>query len=357
MQGFPLFAARKRSMLLRMVVLVLPVVFMVTLLSQTVLAQNTFVITDGDDVIVHTSYATDPAEALTEAGIDVDQDEYSATQNEEGGYDITVQRNDAVTVTCGGQTQQVRIEDATVADLLERIGVPTGEGYEISVDLAAQPVDGMQIIVDHHVINQETYTLDIPFEITTVPDPAMPLGHERIITEGIVGQELCTADVEYLNAQEISRIVTSKETVRETQPQVVAVGTGEAVGQKNTWPLIGDDVIVLPSGEVLTYYKTDTFQATAYTQYDDGCNNTTATMTPVRWGVVAVDPRVVPYGTRMFIINSDGTFVYGVGTAEDCGGGIKGKRLDLYMPTLREAYRYGRKDVTVYFLGDANWRF
>ena len=118
MQGFPLFAARKRSMLLRMVVLVLPVVFMVTLLSQTVLAQNTFVITDGDDVIVHTSYATDPAEALTEAGIDVDQDEYSATQNEEGGYDITVQRNDAVTVTCGGQTQQVRIEDATVADLL-----------------------------------------------------------------------------------------------------------------------------------------------------------------------------------------------------------------------------------------------
>ena len=95
MQGFPLFAARKRSMLLRMVVLVLPVVFMVTLLSQTVLAQNTFVITDGDDVIVHTSYATDPAEALTEAGIDVDQDEYSATQNEEGGYDITVQRNDA----------------------------------------------------------------------------------------------------------------------------------------------------------------------------------------------------------------------------------------------------------------------
>ena len=258
MQGFPLFAARKRSMFLRMVVLVLPVVFMVTLLSQTVLAQNTFVITDGDDVIVHTSYATDPAEALTEAGIDVDQDEYSATQNEEGGYDITVQRNDAVTVTCGGQTQQVRIEDATVADLLERIGVPTGEGYEISVDLAAQPVDGMQIIVDHHVINQETYTLDIPFEITTVPDPAMPLGQERIITEGIVGQELCTADVEYLNAQEISRIVTSKETVRETQPQVVAVGTGEAVGQKNSWPLIGDDVIVLPSGEVLTYYKKDT---------------------------------------------------------------------------------------------------
>ena len=357
MQGFPLFAARKRSMLLRLVVLVLPIVFLVTLLSQTVLAQNTFVITDGDAVVVHTSYATDPAQALTEAGIDVDQDEYSVTQNNEGGYDITVQRNDAVTVTYGGQTTQVRIEEDTVADLLSRIGAPTGEGYEISVDLSAQPVDGMQITIDHHVVNQETYTLDIPFEITTVPDPAMPEGQERIITEGIVGQVLCNADVEYLNAQEISRNVTSQETVREMQPQVVAVGTGEAVGQQSGYPLIGEDVIVLPSGEVLTYYKTDTFHATAYTQYDEGCNNTTATMTPVRWGVVAVDPRVIPYGTRMFIVNADGSFVYGVGTAEDCGGGIKGKRLDLYMPTLREAFRYGRKDVTVYFLGDANWRF
>ena len=80
-------------------------------------------------------------------------------------------------------------------------------------------------------------------------------------------------------------------------------------------------------------------------------------MTPVKWGVVAVDPRVVPYGTRMFIMTPDGSIVYGIGTAEDCGGAIKGKRLDLYMPTLREAFRFGRKDVTVYFLGDANWRY
>lgn len=359
MQGFPLFAARKRSILLRLVVLVLPVVFLVTLLSQTVLAQNTFVITDGDAVIVHTSYTEDPAQALDEAGIEVDHDEYSAIQNEDGVYDITVQRNDAVTVNYCGQITRVKIElqDDTVGDLLSRMNIPTGEGYEISQELSSMPVDGMRIAIDHHVVNQETYTLDIPFEITTVPDPAMPLGQERIVTEGIVGQVLCTADVEYLNAQEISRKVTDKDVLRETQPQVVAVGTGEAVGQQSAYPLIGEDVIVLPSGEVLTYYKTDTFLATAYTQYDEGCNNTTATMTPVRWGVVAVDPKVVPYGTRMFIVNSDGSFVYGIGTAEDCGGGIKGKRLDLYMPTLREAFRYGYKDVTVYFLGDANWRF
>ena len=121
--------------------------------------------------------------------------------------------------------------------------------------------------------------------------------------------------------------------------------------------MIGDGVIVLPSGEVLTYYRTDSFVATAYTQYDDGCDSITATQTPVKWGVVAVDPAVVPYGTRMFIMDEDGGFIYGLGTAEDCGTGIDGKRLDLFMHTLSEAFSYGRRSVTVYFLGDANWTY
>ena len=357
MQGFPLFAARKRSMLLRVLVLVLPVVFLVTILSQSVMAQNTFVITDGDEVIVHTSFASDPAAALTEAGIEVDSDEYTTTQTEDGVFDITVERNDAVTVTYGGQTLSVRIEDDTVGELLTRAGIPTGEGYEVSVELTAAPYDGMELTVDHHVVNREVYTLEVPFEVTRIDDPSMPAGDEVIVSEGVVGQVLYTADVEYLNAQEIGRTVIEREVVREMENQVITVGTGEAVGQKRTQPLIGDGVIVLPSGEVLTYYASDTYTATAYTMYDEGCNDTTACMTKVRWGVVAVDTDLIRYGTRMYIMTPDGSFIYGVGTAEDCGGAIQGKRLDLYMPTLREAYRFGRKDVTVYFLGDANWTY
>ena len=358
MQGFPLFAARKRSALVRVIVFILPVVFLVTILSQNVFAQNTYVITDGDDVIVHTTYASDPATALDEAGVVLDEDAMvTTTQTEDGVYDITVQRNDTVAVTYGGETTEILIEDKTVADLLTRAGFPCGEGYEVSADLKAEPVDGMKITIDHHVTNQEVYTLDIPYETTRVSNPYLPEGKEVVVTEGIVGQVQCTANVEYFNAEEVSRVVTAKESLRPVQNEVIEVGTGEYVGQKRSTPLIGDGVIILPSGEVLTNYKTDTFHATAYTQYDEGCNNTTATMTPVKWGVVAVDPRVIPYGTRMFIVNQDGSFIYGLGTAEDCGGGIKGKRLDLYMPTLREAFRYGRKDVTVYFLGDANWTY
>ena len=82
---------------------------------------------------------------------------------------------------------------------------------------------------------------------------------------------------------------------------------------------------------------------------------TTATGTTVRVGTVAVDPTVIPYGTRMFIVSNDGNYVYGIGTAEDCGGAIKGNRLDLYYPTDAECFAFGRIGCTVYFLGDANW--
>ena len=358
MQGLPLFAARRRNFFLYVCLIALPLVLLVTMLSQDVFAQNTFVISDGDQVIVHTTYASDPAMALDEAGVDADPDEFVSTQSEDGVYDITVTREEeTVTVVTCGEAVTVPIEDDTVGDLLDRADIPTTTDYVVSCDLGAEPVDGMKITVDHVVTLEEVYTVDVPFDTSTVEDPYLPKDEQKILTEGVVGQVLYTAEVEYRNAEEVSRTIKNKEVLRQAEKQVVAVGTGEKVGQKAEEPLIGEDVIVLPSGEVLTYYKKDTYKATAYTKYDEGCNDTTACMTKVTTGVVAVDPDLIPYGTRMYIVTKKGNFIYGIGTAEDCGGAIQGKRLDLYMPTLREAFKFGRQDVTVYFLGDANWTY
>ena len=354
MQGLPLFAARRRNFVVYLLAVAVPLVFLLTMLSQNVFAQNTFVITDGDQVIVHTTHASDPAMALDEAGVDVDPDEYYTTQSEDGIYDITVTRDDAVTVVFGGEALKFLIQDDTIGALLERNGIPMGEGYLVSCPVTDKPVDGMTINVDHVVVNEEVYTVEIPFKEYTVNDPRLPEGAQQIVQEGVVGQELYTADVEYRNAEEINREVKRKEVLCEAQNQIVAVGTGELVGTEEEMPLIGEDMIVLPSGEVLTYHSKDSYIATAYTQFDAGCDSITATQTQVRWGVVAVDPTVIPYGTRMFIVDQYGSFYYGMGTAEDCGGAIQGKRLDLFMPSLSEAYDYGRRPVTVYFLGDAN---
>jgi 3D (Asp-Asp-Asp) domain-containing protein len=53
----------------------------------------------------------------------------------------------------------------------------------------------------------------------------------------------------------------------------------------------------------------------------------------------------------MFIISNDGVYIYGVAVAEDCGGAIKGDRIDLYMPTYEDCVQFGRRTCTIYFLG------
>jgi 3D (Asp-Asp-Asp) domain-containing protein len=89
--------------------------------------------------------------------------------------------------------------------------------------------------------------------------------------------------------------------------------------------------------------------ATAYTndlksigsRYFDG---KTATMTRVRWGVVAVDPRVIPLGSKIYIENM-GWF-----SAEDTGGKVKGKKIDIFYPTRKQALKFGKRRLKVFVL-------
>lgn len=147
MQGLPLFASR-RNVFLHILVIAIPLVLLLTVLSQSVFAQNTFVITDGDQVIVHKSQVSDPAMALEEAGIKADPHEYRVFQTKEHTYEIRVVRDDTVVVINCGEKMYVAVADDTVGALLERVGVPTGEGYEVSCELDAEVVDGMTITVN-----------------------------------------------------------------------------------------------------------------------------------------------------------------------------------------------------------------
>ena len=129
--------------------------------------------------------------------------------------------------------------------------------------------------------------------------------------------------------------------------QVIKQGTFEAEKGKLT---IGAGIIVTADGKVYNYTHSMKVKATAYTHTDKGCDKITATGTTVHWGTVAVDPKLIPYGTKMFIVSNDGKFVYGLSAAEDCGGSIKGNRIDLYMPTTSQCFSFGVRNCTIYFL-------
>jgi 3D (Asp-Asp-Asp) domain-containing protein len=68
---------------------------------------------------------------------------------------------------------------------------------------------------------------------------------------------------------------------------------------------------------------------------------TTATGIPVGWGVIAVDPGVIPLGTRMFVPG------YGEGVAADTGSAVRGAMIDVWFPTCSQALQWGRKTVTI----------
>lgn len=96
---------------------------------------------------------------------------------------------------------------------------------------------------------------------------------------------------------------------------------------------------------MLTYSKALSVTATAYTG-----GGITATGTNARYGAIAVDPSVIPYGTRMYIVSDDGKYIYGYATAEDCGGAIKGNKIDLYFDSYDTCIQFGRRSCTVYIL-------
>ena len=343
---------RRKVFLIRLYIVLLSLILVLALLaliSQAALAK-TYVVTDGDRVVTYTTFASEPETVLEQLGLSLNQNDTYTTQAVEGAAAITVCRAQKITVHYHGQTTLVTSFGETAGELLSRLGLDvTGEDV-VSHGLEEETYDGMELRVDRPEILRQVYTAAIPHPVSRCSDPTLPVGTEAVLTPGTDGEMRCTAEITYLGDQEAGRRVLSETVTRQPVAEIIAVGTGSApaVSEK---PVIADGRITLPTGEVLTYTRTDTVRATAYTHTDRGCDTVTATGTRVHRGTAAVDPRFIPYGTRMFIVSSDGSYVYGIAAAEDCGGDIKGDRMDLYLPTHAQCTAFGRRVCTVYFLG------
>jgi len=347
-------AMKRRDFLIHSYVALLTLILVASLtmlLTQTVSA-TTYVINDGERVVKCTSFATDPAKVLGQAGVPLEEFDTYTTEAVDGAETITVNRARKVTVRYHGTETLVSSRGETVGLLLQRLGMEVTDEDVLSHSLEEVVFDGMELTVDRIVTCRETFSATVAHETQYCTDAQLPLGTQAVLAQGRDGELLRTADVTYVNGVETRRSILSETMLRLPVTEIVDVGSGDPSDrEENEMPVIGDGYITLPTGEVLTYTHKDTVEATAYTHTDEGCDMTTATGTTVRWGTVAVDPSRIPYGTRMFIIANDGSYVYGIATAEDCGGDIKGDRMDLYMPTYQQCREFGRRRCTLYFLG------
>ncbi len=339
---------RKKTPVVHILVILALLISLFALLRQSVFA-TTYVITDGDKVITYTTFATDPAAVLSEAGVNLGRsDTYTTAASNADTASITIRRAQNLTVRYRGESLSVSSTGETVSALLSRLNLDITENDTLSCDPDSVTQDGMVITVDQVITREETYAVSVPMETVRCDAPDLPQGREEILAQGCDGELLRKAEVTYVNGKEVNRRILEEKVTIPTVRRLIAVGTGAAEAGA---PLIGDGIITLPTGEVLTFTDTAQVEATAYTHTDAGCTMTTFTGTTVHVGTVAVDPRFIPYGTRMFIVTNDGSYIYGVSEAEDCGGDIKGNRVDLYMPTFAECIEFGRRNCTIYFLG------
>ena len=324
-----------------------PVLFLAGVLGPCVFA-TTWTILDGGRVYSSTGFLREPEAILRAAGVELS----SVAAYTREAETITVHRNPRVTVFYHGQQIETEIQGETAGELLEKLGLSLDVKDRLSVPEETVLEGGMTFRVDRVLQREERRTQVEPYKVITYYASYLPEGDRVVLTKGRDGELLLSEFVCYVNSVETQRELLEQTRTLAPRAEIQALGTGGVTGPGITQePIIGDGVILLPTGEKLDYTRVDYVRATAYTHSDPGCTSTTATGTKVHHGTVAVDPRYIPYGTRMFIMASDGSYIYGLCEAEDCGGDIKGDRVDLYLPNTESCMEFGRRRCTVYFLG------
>ena len=354
---------KKLHNLSRLALLILPAVCIVMLLSQTAFAKSTYLINDGGKVLIHTTYATDPADVLTEAGLTLGEDDTYTTEAGQMMQEIIIQRKQTITILQGSKRLEAVSYGETVESLISRMGLILTKADILSVSMDTMTSDGMVIVISRTHLIQQTYSVVIPYETVYCCDPSVPEGEQVILTEGVDGQLLRTEAVSYVDGNEISRQLVSEQVLHQKVDRVIAIGTYTPEQEQSPMPqeparpevtgklVISDGTIITPDGEVLTYKGSLNVIGTAYHNTDPGCTIYTAIGTLCRVGAIAVDPKVIPLGTRMYIVSDDGKYIYGIAVAEDTGSAIKGNRIDLYFDSVDECNTFGIRPCTVYFLG------
>ena len=375
---------RRRAWLRRLIVVAVLAAAVGALLSQTVFAQTSYIITDGDRVTVHRSYSSDPYEVLTEAGIELEEEDTYETGYADGMNQITVRRMQMVTVINRGAQSVIGTYGETTGSLLARMGITPGTGDTLSCSSETQTYDGMTIELVHTETRIEEEDTVVLYPVNYYEDPDLEPGAEIVLVAGQNGLTHVKSEVTYRNGKEVSRTVV-QETVK-TKPvtQLVirgvdrtimeqpadpepaeqaapAASSGTASGSSSSGSSssggsrydgsaeTSGNVIMTSSGESYTYVDVMTCSATAYTC--EGYVGHTYSGTLARVGAIAVDPTVIPLGTKMYVVSNDGQYVYGYCVAEDIGGGIKGNKIDLYFDTYAECWDFGVRMCTVYILG------
>ena len=284
---------------------------------------------------VHSYYAirTDEASILEESGLTLLEGDLFTLSEEQGTITATVTRAFPVSVFADGYTTTLKMAGGTVAEALVKAGVSLGSEDKMNMQPGDAVFSGLKIEIDRVKSEVVTETVSIDYKTIKEETDSLYVGQTKVKQKGEKGEKIETYRVTYTNGEESHRELTHSEITREPVDKIVLVGTKV----KSTF--------LKTSSTPTSYKKVIAMTATAYK-----AGGYTASGRPAEWGVVAVDPNVIPLGTKVYVESEDGKYIYGTAVAADTGGAIKGNKIDLCLNTSAECRKFGRRTVNVYIL-------
>lgn len=335
------------SRLAKPVALATVAVVISSLLSGLVSFDSLVYVDDGQNKRIVLTKLENPREILEEADVTLgkyDAITYGEIRNQV--YSLKIDRAYPVSIKADGRQYWAPMRGETVALALERAGITLGEEDTVAPALTENVTEDTKIVVTRISYRTREEVSEIPYDTITERTPTLKDGVTKVVTPGVPGQKT-TVYEEYVVDGEVQDSKLVEERV-DKNPVTEVVLLGDKTVPVS--PLAAPASLTLDAnGNPTSYVKKLTGKGTAYSA-GDGAKTASGRNAVV--GHVAVNPNVIPYGTKLYIKASDGSFTYGYAIAADTGTALMDGRVlvDLFFDTNQECYAFGAKTVDVYVL-------
>ncbi len=302
------------------------------------------------------------ADVLEQCSIVVNKDDnvnYDLTEEVLPGYEIEVERAFDVSILVDGETIEVPMLEGTVEDATKKAGIVLNPDDIITPKATSLIEKGMEIEINRVTKRISSSTETIEYKTIEKLDNSLTKGLIKEEVKGKNGEKQITKEYTLIDNEVSSEKVIEEKIITDAVNRVIIKGNAPRNPVISTGA--AGEIKVGKDGKPLKYSKVLTGRSTAYTAPPTG---RTASGIKLEVGTVAVDPRIIPYGTKLYITSTDNKHVYGYAVAADTGGfRHEGKILvDVFMgftegdkyshPNYKKACQWGNKQVNVYILED-----
>ncbi|BEP27700.1 3D domain-containing protein [Helicovermis profundi] len=261
-------------------------------------------------------------------------------------FEITIIRAKKIEIDYDGIEKEVFSTNNLAIDVLKEYSINIGEFDKVlpSKNIVVSDGDIIKIIrVEKKLVTEKKIVkYDTIIKMTT----KLKSGQIKKISDGLDGLTNVTYNITTEDGKEVSRKIIKNEIVTESKAEIIEKGI--------------DKLFVTSRGMPFRYKSVIIMRASAYDLSFASCGKypdnpeygITFSGTKAHPGVVAVDPKVIPLKSKLYVESLDRTKDYGFASAEDTGSAIKGNRIDLFIGDNKAAMRYGRRNVRVYVIDD-----